>query len=55
MLCMLTMGGAQVLELSAMGTRHWQITACSAVTGQGLLDGIDWTVNDVRNRRFLLG
>lgn len=45
----------QVLELKTMGTRHWRIVACSAVTGRGLLEGFDWTVNDVKSRRFLLG
>ena len=44
----------QVLELGAMGLRHWRIVGCSAVTGSGLLDGIDWAVSDVNGRRFLL-
>eukprot|EP00240_Pyramimonas_obovata_P006688 CAMPEP_0118928672 /NCGR_PEP_ID=MMETSP1169-20130426/5874_1 /TAXON_ID=36882 /ORGANISM="Pyramimonas obovata, Strain CCMP722" /LENGTH=172 /DNA_ID=CAMNT_0006870707 /DNA_START=143 /DNA_END=658 /DNA_ORIENTATION=- len=33
----------KVLELDSMSTsRHWQICGCSAVTGEGLLDGFDW-------------
>ena len=35
--------------------RHWQVLACSAVTGQGLADGIDWMVQDIASRIFLLG
>jgi ADP-ribosylation factor-like protein 2 len=45
---------AQELELQAMGTRHWRIVACSAVTGAGLLDGFDWVVNDIRSRIYML-
>ena len=28
-------------------TRHWGIIPCSAVTGEGLIDGIDWLVYDI--------
>lgn len=34
--------------------RHWSIFACSAMTGAGLLEGIDWLVQDIGNRIFLL-
>jgi ADP-ribosylation factor-like protein 2 len=34
--------------------RHWQIQACSAVTGGGLVDGIGWIVGDVASRIFVL-
>jgi ADP-ribosylation factor-like protein 2 len=34
--------------------RHWSIQSCSAVTGAGLVEGIDWIVEDVANRIFLL-
>ena len=34
--------------------RHWKIVSCSAVTGQGLLDGIDWIVGDISSRIFML-
>eukprot|EP00193_Tetraselmis_chui_P013305 CAMPEP_0177785296 /NCGR_PEP_ID=MMETSP0491_2-20121128/20223_1 /TAXON_ID=63592 /ORGANISM="Tetraselmis chuii, Strain PLY429" /LENGTH=184 /DNA_ID=CAMNT_0019306249 /DNA_START=197 /DNA_END=751 /DNA_ORIENTATION=- len=42
------------LDLKSMGARHWRIVGCSAVTGKGLLEGFDWTVNDIRSRIFLL-
>ncbi|RHY32902.1 hypothetical protein DYB32_002125 [Aphanomyces invadans] len=34
--------------------RHWKIQSCSAFTGDGLADGIDWMVNDISNRIFML-
>lgn len=34
--------------------RHWNIVACSAVSGDGLVDGIDWMVEDVASRIYLL-
>jgi ADP-ribosylation factor-like protein 2 len=33
--------------------RHWTIQPCSAVTGAGLLDGMDWMVNDISSRIFM--
>ena len=47
----------QVLDLHsdrfAVG-RHWSIHACSAVTGEGLVDGIDWMVRDISSRIFMM-
>ena len=40
----------EVLELDkneAIATRHWNMMPCSAMTGEGLIEGIDWVVNDV--------
>jgi ADP-ribosylation factor-like protein 2 len=34
--------------------RHWSIHACSAITGQGLMEGMDWMVEDIGSRIFLL-
>ena len=44
----------QALDLAAMGTRHWRIAACSAVTGEGLLGAFEWVVGDVESRIYLL-
>eukprot|EP01119_Soliformovum_irregulare_P009366 TRINITY_DN22631_c0_g1_i1.p1 TRINITY_DN22631_c0_g1~~TRINITY_DN22631_c0_g1_i1.p1 ORF type:complete len:187 (+),score=42.74 TRINITY_DN22631_c0_g1_i1:70-630(+) len=49
----------QIVEMLALeGTigskRHWHIQACSAVTGDGLLEGMDWLVNDIADRIFML-
>ncbi|KAK4541775.1 hypothetical protein RGQ29_022134 [Quercus rubra] len=46
---------AKVLNLEAMDkTRHWQIVGCSAYTGEGLLEGFDWLVQDVASRIYVL-
>lgn len=45
----------QVLDLAAMEkSRHWQIVGCSAFTGDGLLQGFDWLVQDVASRIYVL-
>jgi ADP-ribosylation factor-like protein 2 len=46
---------AETLELHSehMSSRHWTISACSAVTGQGLAEGIDWIVADIASRIFI--
>jgi len=49
---------AEVLKLrshKAFLKRHWSIFGCSAVTGEGLVEGIDWMTDDVASRIFLLG
>jgi ADP-ribosylation factor-like protein 2 len=47
---------AEVLELGSdlFSTRHWAIYGCSAVTGEGLVNGIDWIVSDVASRIFMM-
>ncbi|XP_022685384.1 ADP-ribosylation factor-like protein 2 [Setaria italica] len=45
----------QVLNLEVMdGSRHWKIVGCSAYTGEGLLDGFDWLVQDIASRIYVL-
>jgi len=46
---------ATVLELDgdAFKSRHWNIVPCSAVTGDGLVTGIDWMVEDIAGRIFV--
>jgi ADP-ribosylation factor-like protein 2 len=45
----------QVLNLEVMdGSRHWNIVGCSAYTGEGLLDGFDWLVQDIASRIYVL-
>jgi signal recognition particle receptor subunit beta len=44
----------KLLNLDDIGNRHWHIQRCSAVTGEGLSDGISWLVNDISSRIFLL-
>ena len=44
----------EVLELDKIEGRHWSIFPCSAMTGDGLLDGIDWVVGDIKSRIFMM-
>lgn len=48
---------SQVLELDTHASfqkRHWAIHSCSAMTGEGLVVGIDWVVEDIAQRIFML-
>jgi ADP-ribosylation factor-like protein 2 len=49
---------ASLLELekdSRYQGRHCHLQGCSAITGEGLVEGMDWIVNDISNRIFMLG
>lgn len=35
--------------------RHWSIVACSALTGEGLQEGLEWMVRDVADRIYWIG
>lgn len=45
---------AAMLELDKIVNRHWMIVSCSAITGEGLSDGVEWIVNDISSRIFML-
>ena len=42
------------LQLDNIKTHHWQIVNCSAVTGENLLSGMDWLLQDISARIFTL-
>ncbi len=44
----------QILDLRSVKTHHWRIVWCSAVTGENLLQGIDWLLDDISARIFTL-
>ena len=44
----------RVCALPVFQTRHWQIQACSGVTGDGLVAGVDWIVSDIGQRIFMM-
>lgn len=49
---------ARVLGLEEGGifnNRHVSIRGCSAVSGEGLVEGVDWMVEDISSRIFMLG
>ena len=45
---------ANVLELHGIEKRHWRIQGCSAVTREGLAEGVDWIVRDIASRIFMM-
>ncbi|CAN0202657.1 unnamed protein product, partial [Hapterophycus canaliculatus] len=42
------------LESKQFVNRHWSIVACSAVTGEGLAQGVAWMVSDIGARIFMM-
>lgn len=43
----------QALQLDAIKTHKWTIVRCSAITGEKLEKGLEWVVQDARDRLFL--
>jgi len=44
----------EVLDLDSLTHRHWKIVGCCALTGDNLLNGIDWLTEDIQARIFNL-
>ena len=47
---------AEVLDVDKLrcgGRRHVNLMACSAVTGDGLLAGVSWIVDDISSRVYM--
>ncbi|KAI7883463.1 ARF/SAR superfamily [Lichtheimia hyalospora FSU 10163] len=44
----------QALGLDNIKSHHWAIQDCSAVTGENLLGAMDWLVDDVASRIYML-
>ncbi|KAJ9613263.1 hypothetical protein H2200_003205 [Cladophialophora chaetospira] len=43
----------QLLGLERILTHRWTVIPCSAITGENLENGLDWVVQDARDRLFL--
>jgi ADP-ribosylation factor-like protein 2 len=43
----------QILELDDIKNRNFKIISSSAITGEGLEEGIEWITNDISERIFL--
>ncbi|XP_065341909.1 ADP-ribosylation factor-like protein 2 [Cloeon dipterum] len=43
-----------VMQLETIKTHHWRIMWCSALTGENLLPGMDWLIDDIAARIFTL-
>lgn len=46
---------AEAGEGGIFKNRHVSIRGCSAVSGEGLVEGVDWMVEDISGRIFMLG
>ncbi|VVC92306.1 unnamed protein product [Leptidea sinapis] len=44
----------EALDLDNIKSHHWRIVPSSAVTGENLLDGVDWMLDDIASRIFTL-
>ncbi|XP_028329675.1 ADP-ribosylation factor-like protein 2 [Gouania willdenowi] len=42
----------EALALDEIKSHHWSIVGCSAVTGENLLVGVDWILDDISARIF---
>lgn len=43
----------QGLHLDSIRTHKWRIMTCSAMTGENLQEGLQWVVQDAKDRLFL--
>ncbi|KAG4304156.1 hypothetical protein PORY_002520 [Pneumocystis oryctolagi] len=41
---------SEKLDLTEMRERNWTVISTSAVTGEGLIEGLDWLVNAIKSR-----
>ncbi|CAH7668716.1 arf/Sar family protein [Phakopsora pachyrhizi] len=48
--CMTPAQVSEGLALTELRDRQWQIVACSALTGKGLMEGMDWIANQLKNK-----
>ncbi|KAM4845956.1 ADP-ribosylation factor-like protein 2 isoform 3-T3 [Thomomys bottae] len=42
----------EALDLDSIRTHHWRVQSCSAFSGEDLLPGIDWLLDDISSRIF---
>lgn len=45
---------SDILELDQIKTHHWIVVGVSAVTGEKLLNAVDWLIDDIAKRIFTL-
>lgn len=51
--CMSAEEVTKELGLDAIYTHRWMVYPCSAMTGKNLETGLDWVVQDAKDRLFL--
>uniref|UniRef100_A0A5S6R048 ADP-ribosylation factor-like protein 2 n=1 Tax=Trichuris muris TaxID=70415 RepID=A0A5S6R048_TRIMR len=45
---------SDLLHLDQIKDHHWRCFPCSALTGQNVVEAVDWLVNDIASRMFTL-
>ena len=48
--CMSAAEISKQLNLQSMRKHKWQIQACCALSGEGLYQGLEWIVNNIKKR-----
>jgi ADP-ribosylation factor-like protein 2 len=43
---------SEFLDLKSITTRRWGVIPCSAMTGDGIFEGIDWLTDDISKRIY---
>jgi ADP-ribosylation factor-like protein 2 len=43
----------QALQLDDIKTHRWNVVECSAMTGLNLHEGLQWVIQDAKDRLFL--
>ena len=43
---------SEFLDLQSITTRRWGVIACSAMSGLGVFEGIDWLTEDISRRIY---
>ncbi|KAH9394351.1 ADP-ribosylation factor-like protein 2 [Tyrophagus putrescentiae] len=44
---------AEYLELDKIKSHHWKIFPCSAITGENIIESVNWMIDDISNRIFI--
>jgi ADP-ribosylation factor-like protein 2 len=44
---------SQFLDLKGITTHQWHVQGCSAMTGENVVTGMDWIVDDIASRLYL--
>lgn len=44
----------ELLDLNSITTRHWMIAPCCGLNGDGLEKGLEWIMDDIGSRIFML-
>lgn len=52
--CMSAAEISKQLNLQSMRKHKWQIQACCALSGEGLYQGLEWIVNNIKKRWWLM-